>query len=242
MFSAPVLNPSLNYNLINSFKKEKSLDSEFDSVVIEVVKNIFVSMAPKTPYYFFSLVCQSIEELKKGMTGQRLLKKIQDIDTKIMIVFSDKILSPSCSRNFFKDFNGKICCHAKITLTQYFLSGGLGYYFDFIQTPPFIVLGHELIHAYRQIYGKSLPFIRFSNPQFWPNDEEYATVIGMPRKKFKSYPKITENALRQEHGLFCRWVYGQEYLKPGVYIFHYPYVIVIEKLEDKSEKAITIQS
>lgn len=199
-----LLDNPLNFRLYPS-KIDISLN---DPIITQIAKNIFVITDKDTVTNFSNIMKDSIKYLRKGDVGRRLLKKICESSAKIFIKYSHSSLSSSFSSSIFTDFNGQRSLHVKIIMNHESLFQKLDLYFLFIRCPAFIVLGHELIHAYRFIYQKNYMGPRFSDPRLWPSDEEYATVVGIPRIIEKSYPQITENAIRDEHRLIRRWSYA----------------------------------
>lgn len=70
-------------------------------------------------------------------------------------------------------------------------------------TPAFLGLAHELIHAYHSANGKNARTedLAECSRSWWSNREEIHTIKGFPSKNpSRSKPKISENAIRKEHG------------------------------------------
>ena len=70
--------------------------------------------------------------------------------------------------------------------------------------PSWVGLAHELIHAYYNLKGKGLGSGKLQNVNGLVEKEELATVgIGPGPQR-----SITENKIRDEHGLLPRTTYG----------------------------------
>ncbi|MBS0656111.1 MAG: hypothetical protein JSR46_10065, partial [Verrucomicrobia bacterium] len=155
----------------------------------EISKNISVRYDSRFPF-FIARVKADIELLKKSPVGARLIQKIGECATTILILYNPEhdgcglIKSPD---SIFSLVLVSYSASRSVSL----VSGDC----KPLNDPPFIFLAHELIHGYHHARGKAATS-HLCDKLVWTNDEDYHTIMGFPSKKQnRSPPKITENAI-----------------------------------------------
>jgi hypothetical protein len=139
---------------------------------------------------FSDQIRKVIDRIEANPIGCRLLKKISSYTLPIHIVYHirDETLS--------KGLATPIIVHCSLENLSCF-----SVQCQPIPLPNYIVLFHELTHAYHVLSGKRSITTR-SDLLIWGSDEEYHTIVGFPSKNStRTTPKITENAFRRAEGL-----------------------------------------
>lgn len=176
----------------------------------EVMQNIIVRTVTAKKK-FLETVETALSKINSKPVGQRLITKIGKGAHLVVINYSatdNSAISRDASLAVAKGYG---------TLTDIFVSCQdrihVGKTSPEIVCPFFAVLAHELIHAYHNSYGKHMTdsrgkqmisgLVRIEDHQdIWTVFEEHYTIDGMPFQKVSlAKPKITENAIRREHGL-----------------------------------------
>lgn len=152
--------------------------------------NIYVTPSLNLPN-FSSQVKELIEHIDSNPIGHRLLEKISQCTSHhINILHSSKDLTISSSSK------KHVIVNCSLTNLSCFSSRG-----ETIPIPNYVVLFHELTHAYHVLYKKR-SVTHQADPLIWASDEEYHTIMGFPSKNpGRTTPKITENAFRKAEGL-----------------------------------------
>lgn len=170
--------------------------------------NIYIdkSISPS----FYATVIRDLAILKTTFTGNRLLYKVAQGLHAIYITYGPDNLAIPHSASFSLPHQG---CGTTIHFSaEPFIFGREGLSLEV--APSYLILAHELIHAYHIQRGKSPYSCYYVDPSLWKTDEEYRTIIGFPtKKKERENPKITENTLRKELGFpprmdYYDWFYG----------------------------------
>ncbi len=166
----------------------------------KIAENIVVQLKANTPTDFLDKVKEALKTISEGEVGQRLLKKIGDGKHVVLI----KYVSGENSTNSHTNCRiREIGCPSTIQLNGS-ENSLIGFKAEKIENPFFMILVHELIHAYHNSYGKSRDQSQCGD--IWTNREEYKTIIGHPSKKsHRTKSKISENAIRAEHQLPLRY-------------------------------------
>lgn len=183
------------------------------SQYIKVTNNIII--CPNQPAEFIQAVQEATVTLASGPTGKRLLDKISKSSHVVWIKLG------SLSETTFYDALGAVTkgkgSDAEIRLSQTALAV-IDIYGNETESTFFLDFAHELIHAKHGFDGKNLTMGMVADKQMWHDDEEYQTEYGIPSKKDKqrTQPKITENAIRQEHHFppIYTHLYAQELKNP----------------------------
>ncbi len=187
----------------------------FFIMTIQLAPNIYLQ-APASEL-FRQDVEESLALLASKSVGKRLLVKIASASHKVFIRqgFCSHVLAG------YSDISGRKDCSDRQKGSSSFieLQSRQQYALDLksfhnrtnyvigkdnqpIEQPFFITLAHELIHAHHNARGKNKWFEMSMDTTIWTSDEEFQTIEGFPSKKpRRTIPKITENAIRSEHGL-----------------------------------------
>jgi hypothetical protein len=172
---------------------------------IKVKENIYVEEQPPACKDFLFHVRLAIRKISSCELGAHLFEKIAATEHQIRISFEPNSCSAAPhSENCIKEGCGT---DIKIDLKQPQLVGIK--HLEHIPAPFFLMLIHELIHAYHNAYGKNLRDSCTHLSKVWTNDEEFETIAGIDTKKRdRELPKITENAFRRIFKLplrFSHW-------------------------------------
>lgn len=171
-----------------------------------ISKNIAIEVYESTPSDFLDKVQQAIKEIRLGEVGERLLTRIGEGKHIVCIKYeleSDETVYENEDNAQTKGVGSN---------STIYVSGNsdiaVGYQGDSIAYPFYMILAHELIHAYHASYGKvrlvSEDIIEQKN--LWTDMEEHKTIIGNPSKNpMRNRSKIHENAIRKEHHLPLRY-------------------------------------
>lgn len=152
--------------------------------------NFKVLIEEKTPDDFMDCVFFSLEQINSKPVGQRLIQKLDNSFCNITIKYDSED-----SVQFFRE-------QQKVVISfQAAVDFSCGMDGKRLVDWPFISLAHELIHAYHFLYGKDKTFLPCSNKLIWTDQEEYTTKMGSLDSPERIRPKISENAIRQEHDL-----------------------------------------
>jgi Effector protein len=149
---------------------------------------------------FINIVNKDLEKIISTESGKRLIEKIGRGRHNIYIAYSkDNNLNITYK---FKDDLALRCkrkkgCESIVSFNPFDDRDVLDLNEKRLTSPSFIKLAHELIHACHYSYGKCAKEEEYSfiDKNVWTQPEEYKTITG-----FKN-TKITENRIRQEHGL-----------------------------------------
>jgi hypothetical protein len=159
-----------------------------------VGNNIYVQNCGRRPK-FLEIVKEAIELISSQEVGKRLITKIGQSRHQIRIIYSSN--DETFPLNSPNHFTPGVGCGSRIEIEDQSTT----------EAPFYIRLAHELIHAYHNSRGRNKAFvisdivfnIVYASGKF-TNAEEYNTIIGLPTKKVqRTKPKITENAIREEH-------------------------------------------
>lgn len=158
-----------------------------------------IVICPHQSPEFVSEVTKALNLINSKPVGKRLLEKIQRASHTVWITESD-----TSETKFYtvgvvikgRGSDANMLLSRKITTSITHIRGET-------VNPFFIVFAHELIHVYHGFYGKHRTLTNVVNKRLWHDDEEYQARVGFPSKKNKirTQPKITENAIRDEHAL-----------------------------------------
>lgn len=148
---------------------------------------------------FLDKITSAIEILKSQNVGKRLINKIINGKHRVIIKYDRNV--NNCEAHDSKEATKRgVGCSSTIRLN--FEKPSLcGFKGEEIESPFFVKLAHELIHALHNSHGKNNGY---STCGVWSNQEELKTIypeVDLKRTK----PKISENAIRAEHGLPLRF-------------------------------------
>lgn len=168
--------------------------------------NIFVSTCSLQGEGYVNKIKDGLKKIEASPTGKRLLDKIALTGRSVFISYTPK--HNECNPLNLEGSSDRFGSDSLIFLSDRniaFLSAR-----DERTTYPFfMILVHELIHAYHFARGKSRigqPMSFFS--PFTTCPEEYATIVGFPSKKRgRTHSKLTENAIASELGLPLRYAH-----------------------------------
>ncbi len=190
------------------------MDPVLSPTSVKIVNNIFVEVTTGTPSDFLDSVREAFATLSKGEVGQALIDKIAAGKHKVSIKYES-------GKNYATALNAMaarvrgVGCETEISISRG--NPVVGFKGEKIESPFFITLAHELIHAYHNSYGKNKgDATSCCDSKVWTGDAEYKTIVGLPSKKSdRKRPKISENAIRQEHKLPLRYTHlGYEGASP----------------------------
>jgi hypothetical protein len=157
---------------------------------------------------FFRRVESDLKCLESHEVGRRLITRISA--GKHAVYISEGTSNFCTSLDSLAARTRGLGCSAKISysLNSECLFDSKG---SMHKIPPFLMLAHELIHAYHSSNGKNVANATAKQlsecaKQFWTNREEVHTIRGFPSKNsYRSKPKISEDAIREEHGYPVRF-------------------------------------
>lgn len=177
------------YQRIFSGKQELSLPDYHFKVLID----------DNTPDDFKDCLIFALEIIQSKPVGHRLVEKLNNIFCNIVFMYSKED-----EMRYFSE-------HHKVVISyQAAVDFSCGIDGKKLVDWPFISLAHELIHAYHFLYGKEKTLLPCSNTLVWTDQEEYATKMGSLDNPKRIRPKISENAIRQEHNLSLTFGHGDE--------------------------------
>lgn len=169
----------------------------------KVSENIYLRTTHSTPSYFIDQVIQAIKTLSSQEVGERLLKKIGLGRHWVVIEYA-------AGKNYTKSLDkqaAQIRGEGSPSIIR--ISEGkhvLGFRAEIIENPFYIVLAHELIHAYHISNGKLDRKATYGDPIIWSENAEVDAILGRPTlKTLRVKLQICENAIRLEHGLSLRF-------------------------------------
>lgn len=193
-----------------------SVNSSGTANCFKLTDKIYIGKSAAKDSDFILKVQAAMNEITSKEVGQRLIRKINQGKHIIWIYNSeDEGASSRAINQPMHRIRGVGAC-TRIELKVQEIEDLIGFRGEKIPSPFHIMLAHELIHGYHNSRGKcrGKQLIPDKNQQvidfveIWGNEEEYSTIIGLPSKKpDRKIPKISENAIRQEHGLVARFSY-----------------------------------
>jgi hypothetical protein len=155
------------------------------------------------PSHFKPLVKLHLDQISQGEVGSRLLRKIGNGKHSIIIKY-DPLKDETNYENPMDAYKKGAGSNSTIKISHVSITL-LGMKGEPIFSPHFIILAHELIHAYHAAYGKlKAPSESFTNTDVWTNPEELNAIL-KPDIGCRTKPKISENAIHDEHGLPLRF-------------------------------------
>ena len=167
---------------------------------VQLFNNIFVQSNSVEYPNFLEETKEDFKTILLGEVGQRLIKKIEQGQHAVFIEYGKnckgKAFDGTLSRS--RGWGADTVIHYDCTAQNVFDCKGSS-----IESPRFIKLAHEMIHALHNSYGKNAQALKCKhNNFFWKSQEEFKTIFGNPSKNLnRKRPKITENAIRAERGL-----------------------------------------
>lgn len=173
-------------------------------------QNIFIQSNSTGSLTFMLAIENDLRKIASQPVGARLLEKIKQGAHPVFIHYhTEKWTSKpyshenKCKKGVGCSTTVFACLSDKTRIIDYTLAP--------CQTPSYISLAHELIHAYHNSYGRNRQNHPFQDTEIWKNAEEYNTIVGYPSKKPRfSNLKITENNIRKEHSLPLRLTHLSE--------------------------------
>jgi Effector protein len=200
----------------NQFSKDKQsiLDENSDAfnLMQEIKKNLITYPDENKNFTFFSkniciqnnssvcpdfenVVRKNLQSINSTETGKRLIEKIDQSKHQVKISYFVKTSCLQLGSKTDPSKRGK-GCDSWILFTGS-AKDKIDIHLKRLETPSFIDLAHELIHACHNSYGKNAKEEEYPSIDkgFWTNPEEYKTIFGFENTK------ITENRIRKEHGL-----------------------------------------
>ncbi len=189
------INDYLSFGIIYKLPDYKNAATYFP--IAELAKGIYFLDTPDTPPDFLLKLRIAIWVIDSREVGHRLLSKIGMLTHPIIITYGKKSsCTPFNVRNSTQNGVGS----ASLIRLQEEPLPVMNIKNMYIRTPFFIQLAHELIHGYHNAKGQNQRLKTVADPDVWTNEEEQRTIAGMHYQITRA-PKISENAIRSEHGL-----------------------------------------
>ena len=169
--------------------------------------NIQYVKTSDAPSDFFTRLQDAVATLFSQPVGRRLLIKIAFAKHRVSVWYSADRSRTSAMEHCLAS-NRDVGTSSRILLSDKHMHVHNSKK-EYIEMPFFIEFAHELIHAYHHIYGKERD-TKTVDKELWSNDAEFYTIAGGKTdvdepSQYQVKPKISENAIRKEHGLCARF-------------------------------------